>query len=336
MHVAIIMDGSGRWATARGLPRSAGHEAGVRAVRRTVEAAARGGAIDVLTLFAFSGDNWHRPKSEVAGLMTLFERYLREDLAAWITRGVRVRLVGRRDRIGRSLREAAETAERRTAAARVPGGPAVRACGNDQDAGSPSSDGPEGPALQLRLAIDYSGREALLRAAQHLWRELENARGAREQHRGGVERYPAAGGRPAAVAACGPGSSADAEPMGVGLAPPTLAAFGRALGVIEGETSPAPDVDLLIRTGGEHRFSDFALWECAYAELVFTDVMWPDFGEDDLASALAEYGRRDRRFGRLPDGAAAGGATGAPGEAVAAAADRVLEERPAERHHGAV
>jgi len=200
LHAAIIMDGNGRWATARGLPRLAGHRAGARAVRRTVERAPSLG-IGMLTLYAFSSDNWSRPETEVASLMRLFERYLRGETARCVAEGVRVRVIGRRDRLAPRLVRAIEAAEAATAA---------------------------GTTLELNLAVDYSSRAA-------------------------IER-------------------------------------GELL----------PDVDLLIRTGGERRLSDFLLWESAYAELVFTSRMWPDFDGDDLAAAVAEFHTRERRFGGLP------------------------------------
>jgi undecaprenyl diphosphate synthase len=204
-HVAIIMDGNGRWATARGLPRTAGHRAGADAVRRAVETAPRLG-VRTLTLFAFSSDNWKRPSREVAALMRLFHRYLASEAAALQENGVRLSVIGRRDRLAESLVRQIVAAERLTASGR---------------------------RLHLRLAVDYSAREAIKRSAR--------------------------------------------EPACVG-----------------------PDVDLLIRTGGERRLSDFLLWECAYAELHFTDKRWPDFGAADLEGALDDFQSRQRRFGALP------------------------------------
>ena len=219
MHVAIIMDGNGRWATAQGRPRTAGHVAGAEAVRRTVEAA-RGLGIGVLTLFAFSSDNWQRPPEEVGALMRLFRRYLIKEAARCARDGVRIKVIGRRDRLSPLLIRVIEHAEAMTAGGRE--------------------------AL-LRIAIDYSARDAILRAAHRL-----------------------------------NGSEVSRE------------TFSRLLSEEE-----IPDVDLMIRTGGEKRLSDFLLWECAYAELVFTDRMWPDFGADDLGEAVREFRRRDRRFGRI-------------------------------------
>ncbi len=204
LHLAIIMDGNGRWATRRGLPRAAGHRAGAEAVRRAVEAAPDLG-IGALTLYAFSTDNWTRPPSEVAALMRLFARYLYTETPRLTEQGVRLTVVGRRDRLPAPLITAIEAAERATA---------------------------HGTTLHLRLAVDYSAREAI-QAGQLL-----------------------------------------------------------------------PDVDLLIRTGAEQRLSDFLLWECAYAELYFSERMWPDFTKANLAAAVTEFHARERRFGGLPARAA--------------------------------
>lgn len=219
LHVSIIMDGNGRWAQARGLPRSTGHRAGATAVRRVVEAAPSQG-IDVLTLYAFSSDNWKRPGPEVRALLRLLESYLRTELASCVEEDVRVEVSGRRDRLPARVRDAIVAAERATAA---------------------------GTVLRLRLAIDYSSRDAIVRAAAH--------------------------------------------------APRSRAELARHLE--PAIDSPVPDVDLLIRTGGEQRLSDFLLWESAYAELYFTGIPWPDFDADALAVAVAELGRRQRRFGGL-------------------------------------
>lgn len=229
MHVAIIMDGSGRWARARGWSRSAGHGAGVEAVRRTVAAAPELG-IGTLTLHAFSSDNWHRPPAEVASLLGIFEDYLRTEIADWRAGGVRVSVFGRRDRVPQSLREAIEEAESETAAC---------------------------PNMRLRLAIDYSARASILRAAQR----IKTGDGTPEQ------------------------------------------TFSRLLAEANGDAD-VPEVDLLIRTGGEQRLSDFFLWECAYAELYFTRVLWPEFGVGDLAAAIQDFHSRERRYGRVPEGAA--------------------------------
>ena len=224
-HVAIIMDGNGRWATRRGHDRSLGHRAGARSVRNVVEAAVERG-ISVLTFYAFSADNWRRPRREVAALMRLLERYLMAETANCIAYGVRVNVIGRRDRLNRSLLEAIEHVERCTQS---------------------------GQATHLRLAVDYSARRAILSTAQQLVRE----------------------------------KTVQATDF--------LARMNHTIH----SDPPAPPVDLLIRTGGERRLSDFLLWECAYAELVFTDRLWPDFDDGDFDAALAEFARRDRRYGRV-------------------------------------
>ncbi|MEP6574269.1 MAG: di-trans,poly-cis-decaprenylcistransferase [Gemmatimonadota bacterium] len=221
LHVAVIMDGNGRWASRQGLERSAGHAAGAEAVRRAVEAAPALG-IGVLTLYAFSSDNWQRPPTEVSGLFSLFTQYLRDETTRCLSTGVRLSVIGRRDRFPLPLRAAILAAERATA---------------------------RGRRLELRIALDYSARDAILTAAT------------------------------AALAAGGRQSL-------------TREGFARLL--------DARDVDLLIRTGGERRLSDFLLWECAYAELYFSEQMWPDFGPAHLAAALEDFGARERRFGRIP------------------------------------
>jgi undecaprenyl diphosphate synthase len=217
LHVAIAMDGNGRWAGARGLPRLAGHRAGVDAVRRVVAAAPSLG-IGTLTLFAFSSANWRRPLAETTGILRLIARFLRQETRHAIRRGVRIRIVGRRGVLPEPLATAVADAEEATA---------------------------RGSGLLLQVAIDYSGRDAILAAAARI-----GARGA------------------------------------------TRADFSRELGT-------AGDVDLCIRTGGEMRLSDFLLWECAYAELVFTRTPWPDFDGRALAAAVAAYRRRTRTFGAL-------------------------------------
>jgi undecaprenyl diphosphate synthase len=226
-HVAIIMDGNGRWATARGMPRAAGHREGAEAVRRVVEAAPELG-VDTLTLYAFSSDNWNRPPREVAALMHLFRAYLRSEIRKLTENGVRLSVIGRRDRLQLGLRSAIEDAERRTAG---------------------------GTRLHLRLAIDYSARDVIARAAA-LYSATETL---------SRERF--------------------AELLANAYSP--------------GGAGCARDVDLLVRTGGERRLSDFLLWECAYAELHFTDLMWPDFGADALAAAIEDFKSRERRFGGL-------------------------------------
>jgi len=214
LHAGIIMDGNGRWALGRGLPRIAGHRAGVETVSRIVEAAPNLG-IGILTLFAFSSDNWLRPPVEVGELMKLLEMYLAKEARRCAENGIRLEMIGRRDRLDRTLCAAIARAEAATAT---------------------------GTRLHLRIAVDYSARDAILRAARAV-KDLSRE------------------------------------------------SLGSALG---------PSVDLLIRTGGERRLSDFLLWECAYAELVFSRTMWPDFGPDDLAAAVREFRGRDRRFGAVP------------------------------------
>jgi undecaprenyl diphosphate synthase len=225
LHVGIIMDGNGRWASRRGLSRGAGHREGAKAVRRVVEAAPDAG-IGVLTLFAFSSDNWRRPAVEVAWLMRLFREHLHTETARCVANGVRLEIIGRRDRLGLSLLRAIEAAEVATSG---------------------------GTRLLLRIAIDYSGRDAILRAAQCLR----------------------------------PGSA-------------SRNSFGRLVAIVD-HGSPVSELDLLIRTGGERRLSDFLLWEAAYAELFFPPIMWPDFGAEDLRSIVREFSTRERRFGGLPD-----------------------------------
>jgi undecaprenyl diphosphate synthase len=221
LHVGIIMDGNGRWATRRRLPRLRGHEAGVEAVRRVVEAAPKQG-VGTLTLYAFSSDNWRRPKAEVAALMGLLRFYLVDETESLVRNGVRLTAIGRRDRLPHGLSAGIERAETATAG---------------------------GDVLHLRVAIDYSARDAILNAA------------ARVTELGDLTR----------------------------------AGFSR---LVTGEPE-LRDVDLIIRTSGEKRLSDFLLWESAYAELHFTERMWPDFEAEDLAEALASFGRRERRFGGL-------------------------------------
>ena len=229
LHVGIIMDGNGRWAARQGLNRYRGHGAGARAVRACVRAAPDLG-VRVLTLYAFSANNWQRPAREVSVLMRLFERHLHDEMDECVRNGVRVQVIGRRDRLGPRLCGAIDAAERRTR---------------------------HGERLLLRIAIDYSARDAILAAAARL-PELTAS--------GAEDRY---------------------------------AAFGRLVASQPRECHPAQDVDLIIRTGGEQRLSDFLLWEGAYAELYFTQVMWPDFGRHELQAAIAEFHGRERRFGSV-------------------------------------
>lgn len=235
LHVAIIMDGNGRWAQARGRGRTWGHREGAKVVRRIVEAATSQG-ITVLTLYAFSSDNWRRPPREVAALMRLFEAYLRGEVRRCIENGVRLRVIGRRDRLPERLLAAIDAAESATAG---------------------------GDRLLLRVALDYASRDAIVAAA-----------------------------RLAAARSAGEAAGLDRE------------GFAALLGEAIHAGEPVRDVDLLIRTGGEQRLSDFLLWECAYAELYFTHRMWPEFTVADLEAAVREYHGRERRFGALPKAAA--------------------------------
>jgi undecaprenyl diphosphate synthase len=232
LHVAIIMDGNGRWATQRGLPRVAGHRAGAAAVGRVVEHAA-GLGIGRLTLYAFSSDNWRRPADEVQSLFWLLRAYLRLKTERLRQHGVRLEIIGRRDRLPTLLLREIDRAENATA---------------------------QGRQLHLRVAVDYSSRDAITRAAA------------------------------VAIAVLSPTLSPCRSPS-VDLLGCRLS---QALSADRG------DVDLLIRTGGEKRLSDFLLWESAYAELLFTDRMWPDFDAVDLDAALEEFNRRERRFGGVP------------------------------------
>jgi undecaprenyl diphosphate synthase len=225
LHVAIISDGNGRWATARGLPRSAGHRAGAQTARRII-AAAPGLGIHTLTLFALSSANWKRPPSEVSGILRLLHEYLLMETSNCIAEGVRLSIIGRRDRMPATLRDTIADSEAVTA---------------------------NGTRLHLRLAIDYSAREAIFHAACRFYKVTK-------------------------------------------LSPDS---FGDILSeVLRGGST---DVDLLIRTGGEQRLSDFLLWECAFAEFVFLSKRWPEFTVADLESAVHEFGRRERTRGALPD-----------------------------------
>jgi undecaprenyl diphosphate synthase len=229
LHVAIIMDGNGRWAGRRGLPRVAGHRAGVTAARRVVECAPDLG-IGRLTLYAFSSDNWRRPIAEVQSIFWLLRAFLRLEMERMRQRGVRLEAIGRRDRLPGPVLKEIEKAERVTAAGR---------------------------RLHLRVAIDYSSRDAIACAAADVSVALSK--------------------------------DEVLSPHLLGL---------RLSQVLQGE---AGDVDLLIRTGGEKRLSDFLLWESAYAELLFSDRMWPDFDEGDLEAAVGEFRHRERRFGGVPE-----------------------------------
>ena len=224
-HVAIIMDGNGRWAKARGLPRTFGHRSGVNALKRTVEAAGDFG-IEWLTVFGFSTENWRRPVSEVSELMKLMKAYVASDLDRLVGEGVRVHIIGRRDDLAPDVLEVIERAERRTA---------------------------ENDRFHLQVAFNYGGRADIAEAARRYALAIVN----------------------------GDASASGGE-----------AAFERYL-----STSKGPPPDLIVRTSGERRLSNFLLWEAAYAELVFQDVLWPDYGAGPLGEAIAEYQARERRYG---------------------------------------
>ncbi len=289
LHAAIIMDGNGRWAVARGKSRTAGHLAGADAVRRTVEAAPDAG-IDTLTLYAFSSDNWRRPPDEVGALMRLLRRYLMAETGRCVDNGVRVQVIGRRDRLAPSLVQVIESAERMTA---------------------------RGARLHLRIAVDYSARDAILLAARRLFESGEPHR-TRDSRPAADSRHPADARHPAE--ARHPGNPGDTRQRrsfrhrdasrhageGRDGADPLLQAREQLSQLLAGcAEMKAREVDLLIRTGGEKRLSDFLLWECAYAELIFTERMWPDFGAADLADAVREFHSRERRFGCVKPAAAA-------------------------------
>jgi undecaprenyl diphosphate synthase len=225
MHVAIIMDGNGRWATQRGLPRTTGHVEGAKAVRRAVRTALQAG-VRTLTLYAFSAANWARPAAEVDALMCLVRQFLITERRRCIEQSIRINVVGRRDRLSEPLLRAIERAERLTAV---------------------------GQRLHLRIVVDYSSHYSIVRAA---WRAKRGS---------------------------------EFTPSG----------FNRLLHQVDHSVLPAGAIDLLIRTGGERRLSDFMLWEVAYAELYFTDCLWPDFDERGFQCALDDYASRQRRFGKL-------------------------------------
>lgn len=228
-HVAIIMDGNGRWAKARGLPRLAGHRAGGEAVRRSIAAAIRHG-VRFLTLYAFSAENWSRPASEVLDLTGLLRHYLKSEIAELATEGVRLRVIGEPARFAADIQADLVAAERLTE---------------------------RNERLFLTVALSYGARGEIVAAAR------------------------------AAAAAIAAGRLAAEE-----LDERRFASFLATAGT--------PDPDLIIRTSGERRLSNFLLWQAAYAELVFLDVLWPDFAEADFAAALAEYTQRERRFGARP------------------------------------
>ena len=228
-HVAVIMDGNGRWAQERGLPRTAGHRNGMRAVREAVAGCVDAG-VQILTLYAFSTDNWDRPKAEVAALMSLLQIYVRRERRALAKQGVEVRVLGETDRLDVVSRSAVDRIEKATEG---------------------------GTALRLNLMISYGGREEILRAARLL----------------------------ADRAAAGTLDSREID----------AACFASALW-----TRDIPDPDLLIRTSGEQRISNFMLWQVAYAEMHVVEAFWPDFTREHLFGAILDYQRRERRFGRVP------------------------------------
>jgi undecaprenyl diphosphate synthase len=227
-HVAIIMDGNGRWAAARGLPRGEGHRRGVEALRRTVRAAGDLG-IGIVTIFSFSAENWSRPPSEISELMALLRRFIRNDLADLHRSGVKVRVIGARDDLAPDIRALLEEAENLT---------------RDND------------KLMLVVAFNYGARQEIARAAQRLAAEVVAGRASLDE--------------------------VTADKLAAYLDAPDL-----------------PDPDLIIRTSGEQRLSNFLLWQAAYSELVFVPVYWPDFDRATLEQAIVEYRRRERRFGGL-------------------------------------
>ena len=227
-HVAIIMDGNGRWAARRGLPRSAGHKAGVEALRRAVKSAAEFG-IEYLTIYSFSSENWSRPPAEVSFLLDLLRRFIRQDVAELHRSGVKIKIVGSRDGLEPGIVSLLDDAERLTR-------------GNSK--------------LNLVVAFNYGSRQEISHAVAAIAQKIEN----------------------------GEISAADISPE---LISQNL------------DTASIPDPDLLIRTGGEQRISNFLLWQCAYTEFVFVDEFWPDFTHELFARALDEFRLRDRRFGGI-------------------------------------
>jgi len=230
LHVAIIMDGNGRWAKRRGLPRNLGHRAGVAALRRTVEGAAKMGNVERLTVFGFSTENWRRPEREVSELMGLLKAYFESDLSRLEREGVHVRIVGRRIGLDPDILEIVERAEARTA---------------------------RNSRFFLQVAFNYGGRADIVDAARKFAQAVREGRAA----------------------------PADLDET----------AFENCL-----STAGAPSPDLIVRTSGEQRISNFLLWECAYAELIFQDVYWPDYGPEHLKAAIDDYHSRDRRYGGVP------------------------------------
>ncbi len=233
-HVAIIMDGNGRWARKRHLPREAGHVAGVAAVRETVRAAVDMG-LENLTLFAFSSENWKRPKTEVGALMGLFRRFFNSDMDELVAKGCRIRIIGHRGRVADDIHSMFEDAERRSVANK---------------------------GMNLTFAFDYGAQEEIVAAARELARAARDGR----------------------------------------LDPETITPELFASRLF---TSALPEPDLIIRTSGERRLSNFLLWQSAYAEMLFIYTLWPDFGRADLAAALETFSQRERRFGALNSKSAA-------------------------------
>jgi undecaprenyl diphosphate synthase len=229
-HVAIIMDGNGRWAKARGLPRVAGHRRGADAVRRVIRGAGELG-IPVLTLFAFSTENWARPADEVSDLMGLLRHYLRNELAELASNGARLRVIGERSRLAPDIVADIADAEQRTRS---------------------------NTRIDVNICINYGSRDEIVSATRSLATKVAAGEIAPQQ----IDEH----------------------------------LFEREL-----LTAGVPDPDLLIRTSGEQRISNFLLWQCAYAELVFVDTLWPDFGKEHLERAIAEFRRRDRRYGGIGD-----------------------------------
>jgi undecaprenyl diphosphate synthase len=225
-HVAIIMDGNGRWARARGLPRAVGHKYGAETVRKTVEAAIDLG-VEYLTLFGFSSENWNRPLGEISDLMGLLRRYLSKEMAELHGQGVRIRVIGERHRLDSDIVSLIDQSEALTR---------------------------NNSTLNLTLALSYGGRNAIAQAARQLAEQVK---------------------------------AGDLDPAMI-----SEEYFASYL-----ETVDIPDPDLLIRTSGEKRISNFMLWECAYSEFVFVDTLWPDFSREQLCDAIAEFGRRNRRYG---------------------------------------
>ncbi|CAA7620465.1 undecaprenyl pyrophosphate synthase [Magnetospirillum sp. LM-5] len=226
VHVAIIMDGNGRWAKARGLPRTAGHKKGAESVRRAVETARELG-VSYLTLYAFSSENWKRPAGEVTDLMGLLRLYLRNEVNSLHKNGIRLRIIGDRSRLSADIVSLIEESEAKT-----------------QD----------NKALTLVLALSYGGRQEIVEAARAVARQVAEGRI--------------------------PVDAIDEATLASNLS-----------------TADIPDPDLVIRTSGEQRISNFLLWQCAYSELVFLDVLWPDFSRADFEAAIRDYHGRDRRFG---------------------------------------